>query len=315
MEIGMYTDNDGVIPEKERFRLVRIRPNMELRAKILWSVRSTFRGKGFLEVETPSLIPAPAPEENIETLATEDGYLAASPELQMKRLLMAGYERIFQICHCFRKGEFSPRHQQEFLMCEWYRVGEGIDALMADCESLVRDACREIGLPSQIRLEGEWERIEIRSIYRRLAGWDPCVTEDPRRFDRDMVGIIEPSLPLDRPVFLVGYPSYQASLAQMRPGEPPIAERFELYIRGIELANGFHELTDSREQRTRFVRESDVRREKGMHEYPFDEFFLKGLEQGMPDSSGIALGLDRLVMVLVGATALDNVLFFPRNRL
>lgn len=301
-------------------RLRRIRDRLEQRARITRAIRELFDSKGFLEVETPRRIQSPAPELQIDLEPTGDRFLAASPELQMKRLLAAGYERIYQICHCFRRGESGDLHQPEFTMIEWYRLGAGYQQLMLDCEELLEAAASSVGVFPEVALDGgtvalgaPFERIELADAFESAAGWRPGANPDPDRFDRDLVDKVEPWLPGDRPVFLVGYPAAMASLARIDPENQARAERFELYAGGLELANGFGELVDPLEQRRRFEEESAARVQRGAPRIPLDERFLSALEAGLGECAGIALGIDRLVMLLTGAARVDEVVAFPEG--
>ncbi|MFO8072011.1 MAG: EF-P lysine aminoacylase EpmA [Polyangia bacterium] len=304
----------------DRRRLASLRERLEARARIFAAIRDWFATNGFLEVETPIRIPAPAPEIHIDAEPCGDRYLIASPELQMKRLLAAGYERIFQICRCFRRGERGDRHLPEFTMLEWYRAGGGPRDLMRDCEELLHAGAEATGsfplverYGFRIDLSAPFERIEVAGAFERAAGWRPGADPDPSRFERDLVERVEPSLPADRPVFLDRYPAAMASLARICPEEPDTAERFELYAGGLELANGFGELTDPAEQRGRFVAERTARKKAGKDVYPLDERFLAALELGLAPCAGIALGLDRLVMLLTCAESIDEVVAFPEG--
>jgi lysyl-tRNA synthetase class 2 len=301
-------------------RLDTLKPALKKRAAIISSIRRFFEDTGFLEVETPLRISSPAPELHIDTEESLDRFLIASPELQMKRLLAAGYDRIFEICRCFRKGERGQNHLPEFSMLEWYRLGGGMDDLMNDCEALLR--CAAIGggvIGSVIRnghsidLNAPFYRIEVADAFERFAKWRPSGAPDPERFDRDLVEKVEPNLPVDRPVFLVGYPATMASLARLDPKNPERALRFELYAGGLELANGFCELTDAKEQRRRFETEEQERRSAGKPPYSLDERFLGALSLGLKDCAGIALGVDRLIMLLLCANAIDDVTAFPEG--
>lgn len=312
------TRADDSDPIRARRRLAGLRPRLRARAAIVSALRETLACDGFLEVETPARIPAPAPETHIDPEPSGSSFLIASPELQMKRLLAAGYERIFQICRCFRRAERGDLHLPEFTMLEWYRADGTTNDLMADCERLVEAAARAAGAFPEairggraIRLAPPWERLEIQDAFERWAGWRPGPSPDPFRFDRDLVSLVEPSLPADRPVFLAGYPAAMASLARLDPDDPERAERFELYIGGLELANGFAELTDPAEQRARFVEEQAARAAAGKPVSPIDERFLAALELGLPPAAGIALGLDRLAMLLTDAKTIDDVVAFP----
>lgn len=308
-------------PPGDRRRLESLRPRLEARARILAAIRGWFSERGFLEVETPLRIAGPAPERHIDAVSSGERFLSASPELQMKRLLAAGYERIYQLCRCFRAGERGARHLPEFTMIEWYRAGAGIDALMGDCEALAACAVRAAGwgLPPSgpdgvpVDLTPPFERIAVADAFERFAGWRPGADPDPARFDLDLVGKVEPALPAGRPVFLVGYPASLASLSRIDPADPSRALRFELYAGGLELANGFDELTDPAEQRRRFTADEAWRRATGKPPYPADERFLAALEAGMPPCAGIALGLDRLVMLLTAARTIDDVVAFPEE--
>jgi len=301
--------------QKKRNTLASKRRYLEARATILESIREYFKAEGFLEVETPQRIKAPAPEKYIDTEVCGDHFLIASPELQMKQLICSGYERVFQICHCFRSGERGPRHLSEFTMLEWYRSGEGEDALMTDCEKLLALSARRLGvfplLPGGcVNVAPPFERLTVADAFERAAGWRPGPSPDQLRFDMDLVDRVEPSLSLSKPVFLTDYPRSMASLARISPRNPDTAQRFELYAGGLELANGYAELTDPVEQRTRFELEEQFRRSEGKPPYPLDEEFLGALELGMKECSGIALGVDRLVMLLTGAPSIDHVVAF-----
>jgi lysyl-tRNA synthetase class 2 len=301
-------------------RLRETRPRLEQRARIGRAIRAWLDDQGFLEVETPLRIESPAPELHIDVEPSGERFLIASPELQMKRLLAAGYERIYQICRCFRRGERGDLHQPEFTMLEWYRRGGGTGDLMRDCEQLIEATAREVSaFPTverdgrSVDLTGPFERIEVGDAFERAAGWRPGSAPEADRFDRDLVDKVEPWLPFDRPVFLTGYPAAMASLARIDPTDPTRAERFELYAGGLELANGFAELTDPVEQRRRFEAESAARAEAGLATAPLDERFLATLENGLGECAGIALGVDRLVMLLTGAERVDEVVAFPEG--
>ena len=260
------------------------------RAGVLKRLRAFFDGRGFIEVETPVRIAAPAPEPHIDCPPAPSpsgtAYLRASPELQMKRLLAAGMERIYQIGPCFREGEQGRRHSPEFTMLEWYRANADYMDILSDMEALIAEI---------LALTPPFPRLTVREAYRKLAGWDPFDAWDADRFDLDMAVKIEPGLPRG-PVFLMDYPVPAASLAKLHEGA---AERWELYVDGVELANAFTELTDTDEQRRRFEAARAERRLLGEADYPLDEGFLCDLAH-MPPSGGVALGVDRLVMLACG---------------
>jgi lysyl-tRNA synthetase class 2 len=295
---------------------------LEARAAIIASLRAFFRREGYLEVETPHRIPAPAPEPHIDAPGADGWYLHTSPELCMKRLLAAGYPRLFQVCRCFRQGERGRRHLPEFTLLEWYCAGMGYRELMGFCERLVRHAAAAAGKPEhlvygqrQIALGTPWPRLTLADAFRRYAGSgvEQALAED--RFDERLALEVEPALAQwDQPVFLVDYPVACAALARRQPAAPHLAERFELYIAGLELCNSFGELTDPDEQRRRFERDRAVRRRGGKQDYPLPEPFLRELAS-MPAAAGSALGLDRLVMLLLDAASIDEVVAFTPEEL
>ncbi len=290
---------------------------LAIRSRVLQAVRSCFLERGFLEVETPVRLPAPALELHIEAQAAGDYYLRTSPELHLKRLLAAGHEKLFEMGPCFRRGEKGQRHNPEYTMLEWYRTRADYTDVLADCRELLPAvALQTIGTAHvvldgcTVDLAGEWHCVTVSEVFRDRAGWDPVESFDQDRFDLDMVNIVEPALPGDRPVVLMDYPKEAAALARCRDGNPPVAERWELYVAGLELANAYSELTDSTEQRRRFEECAALRKENGRPVYPMDEPFLDALSSGMPPSGGAALGIDRLVMLLTGADSIGQVRAF-----
>ena len=268
------------------------------RACVLRAIRAFFDARGFTEVETPVRIPAPAPEPHIDCPPSGDWFLRASPELQMKKLLAAGMERIYQIGPCFRAGEKGRRHSPEFTMLEWYRANADYLDIARDAEELLAEILRP-------RRSAALPRVTVREAYLRWAGWDPVETWDQDRFDFDMATKVEPNLPKE-PLFLTDYPAPAASLARLKSDDPRVAERWELYVNGIELANAFTELVDPVEQRRRFELAREERRALGEADYPLDEEFLDALAR-MPPSGGVALGVDRLVMLACGASSIADV--------
>ena len=291
---------------------------LKARAKIVAALRAFFDGQGFVEVETPVRIAAPAPEPHIDCPVVpsptggEATYLRASPELQMKKLLAAGMDRIYQIGPCFREGERGSRHNPEFTMIEWYRRDADYLAILSDIELLF---CTLSSLfcgdrpfnhgdrPLNPIEDRPFKRVTVREAYRRGAGWDPWTEWDQDRFDLDMATKIEPALKPEGAVFLMDYPPQAASLARLR-GD--VAERWELYVDGLELANCFTELCDPAEQRQRFEAARQERRQLGESDYPIDESFLSSLGS-IGSAAGVALGVDRLVMTLLGASSIDTV--------
>ncbi len=285
------------------------------RRRLLDAIRAFFRREAFLEVETPVRIPAPALEMHIDAVPSGDRYLRTSPELHMKRLLAEGVSPIFQMGPCFRAGEQGQRHRTEFTMLEWYRTNADYMDILADADALIRQVAREWcqdapGLVPAVDVERPWERMTVSEAYRRYAGWDPVVDFHADRFDLDMVNIVEPSLPPDRAVVLVDYPVAVAALARPCPSDPRVAERWELYLGGLEIANAFSELTDAAEQRRRFEACALARAAAGAEVYPLDRAFLDALDRGLPPCGGVALGVDRLLMALAGASTIAEVTAF-----
>jgi lysyl-tRNA synthetase class 2 len=306
-------DRLPVYSMEELTRLASKRANLALREKALRSIRRFFREQGFLEVTTPLVSPSLIPEEHIHAVEAETGFLLPSPEIHMKRLLAAGYDRIFQIGPCFRGRERGEQHLPEFTMLEWYRTGRDYMALADDCEGLLPAVCRAVCGDERIEYLGEsidlappWNRLTVREAFRTHAGWDPIAEQDPQRFERDLGLKVIPALRGERPCFLVDFPACEASLARRKADDPRVAERLELFAGGLELANGFSELTDPQEQRRRFEEANERRRARGAKAYPLPEKFLAFLGR-LPPSAGIALGIDRLVMLLAGASRIDEV--------
>lgn len=295
--------------------------NLKRRALICSTIRSFFTSRGYLEVETPILIPAPAPEAHIDAVQAGGLFLHTSPELCMKRMLAAGYRRLFQICKCFRAGERGGLHIPEFTMLEWYDTGGDYRDLMEETEELVREIARSLQSGRQIRFAGHmidltqpWQRLSVNEVF---ALHSPVPLETAVRenlFDEIIVTHIEPRLGIERPAFIYDYPVSMAALARAKPSDPSVAERFELYIGGIELANGFSELTDPVEQEARFIEAETLRREAGKPPYPPPRKFLAALAR-MPEAAGIALGVDRLAMIFSDTTEIADVVAFTPEEL
>ena len=311
------------------------------RAKIVSAIRRFFDDRGFIEVETAVRIPAPAPEEHIDcpivlarssSVAGEPAkeditYLRASPELQMKKLLAEGMDKIYQIGPCFREGEKGSRHNPEFTMIEWYRRKAGYLDIKSDLENLleqlgVGERCRCTmegkSLPVLCAPTPKFYTLRVRDAYREYAGWDPWVGSwDQDRFDFDMATKIEPAIKsIGGGVFLMDYPPQAASLAKIssssssslfpHPSSLPFAERWEFYWDGLELANCFTELCDSEEQRTRFEAAKKDRILLKESDYPIDNEFIECLPR-IGSAAGVALGVDRLVMILTKTKEISAV--------
>jgi lysyl-tRNA synthetase class 2 len=297
---------------------------LQMRAALFRLIRSFFDGRGFLEVDTPLRQPVIIPESTILPFSVDGQYLQSSPELCMKRLLAAGCSRIFQICSCFRKGEAGRLHHEEFTMLEWYRAGSDYSSLMADCEGLLRfivqglescgkdwsAGCLQKGF-SETVLASPWVRISVVEAFDSFSPISLTAALEKGRFDELLVEHIEPNLGFGRPAFLYDYPVELASLARCRRDNPLVAERFELYIDGVELANGFSELTDSSDQRARFSEEICVMEKDGRGGAGMPERFLDDLQK-LDSAAGIAVGIDRLFMLLMGYDSLaESVSFHP----
>jgi len=315
-------------------------------------VRAFLGGRGFEEVETPCLVPAPGMEPHVAAFEArfepEGGgagrplWLHNSPEYAMKRLLAEGFPRVFQLARVFRNGELSATHNPEFTMLELYRAGTDYRGIMEDLESLAEACARGVtggaAVPWRggvLDLAAPFERLPVAEAFRRHAGVEllACQGKVERLreaaraaglgpgapgdsfddlFFRILLERIEPAIGLARPTYLVDWPAPMAALARVKADDPALAERFELYAGGLELANGFSELTDAREQRARLEEEQALRRRLGRPAYPIDERFLEALPR-MPPSGGVAVGLDRLLMLLTGAERIDEVLLFPAS--
>jgi lysyl-tRNA synthetase class 2 len=326
------------------------RPFLLARGRILSALRDWFPRRGFLEVETPALQVSPGNEVHLHAFATELAtpgggrapmYLHTSPEFTCKKLLAAGEARVFSLSHVYRNRERGPLHHPEFTMLEWYRTNEPYETLMADCAAILVEAAKAAG-----SLQLQWkdrtadpyvapERLSVAEAFTTLAGIDLLATLDGDEgnggklaaaaraagvqvadddnwsdvFSRVLVERIEPRLGFGQPTLLDQYPLPEAAWAQ-RSADPRLAQRFELYACGVELANGFAEITDAAEQRRRFQDAMTERQRRYGEQYPIDEDFLAALAD-MPPASGIALGFDRLVMLATGATRIEQVLWAP----
>lgn len=281
-----------------------------------------FSERGFLEVETPFRIPANAPEEFIDPVPTLSWQLQTSPEICMKRLLCRGYDKIFQICRCWRSDERGSRHLSEFTMLEWYRSDADYHDLMQDCRGLlqyVADSCTTDSFFTRNGLKIDphqsWQHFSVQEAFLQFTKAGALDSVKNGLFDELLTAEIEPAFEkFEVPVILQDYPAQLAALARLKSDTPDYAERFELYVGGLELANGFSELTDPLEQRTRFEEANLMRQQLGKSKLPLPEPFLTELS-AMPSSAGIALGVDRLVMLTTGAERIDQVVAFTPESL
>jgi lysyl-tRNA synthetase class 2 len=295
---------------------------LEARARVLASAREFFVSRGYLEVETPIAVPCPGLDLHLDAFALhETRFLATSPEYQMKRLLSAGHGRIFQITRAFRAGEAGERHNPEFTILEFYRPNAGVEEVMRDTEQLVaRVTGGSVHVDRTIDLRPPFARMTLVEAFERFAGASESDTlrwaaEDEDRFFEKLAFEVEPALAeLDHAVFITDYPASQASLARKKPSDPRFAERFELYVAGVELCNGFGELVDPVEQRARFERDQSERSRRGKPVYPIDERFVEALSS-MPPAGGNAIGLDRLIALVCGTRAIAPVMAFTDDEL
>lgn len=289
--------------------------NLALRSQLLRAVRDFFYRHDFIEVETPVRIDAPAPEEYIEAIASGNAFLRTSPELEMKSLLVDGAEKIFQIGSCFRLGEYGRKHRSEFTMLEYYAAGWDYLALASFTAEMLADSISSIAGSCRITFAGNeydlsrTEYITVAEAFERYAAISVAEAEKADIFDELIVTKIEPNLGKTGITFLCDYPANRASLARLSPQDKSVAQRWEMYVAGIELANAFGELTDAAEQKSRFRASAQFRKEHGMTEYPEAVNFLRALEKGLPESSGCALGFDRLTMLLCDAGDIGEVRF------
>ncbi len=342
----------GPAPDFDRFsaRAGRLRKNLETRARTLSAIRRFFEGRGFLEVETPLLVTAAGQEPHLTPFETEyrdprrrlRRYLTTSPEYAMKRLLAAGFERVYQVCKSFRNGdgERGPQHNPEFTILEWYRAFASYEDIAQDTEQMVSAVAQEVLGATRLSYRNQpvdltppWERVTVQDALLRHARIDlaahpdaPSLCRSAREsgfsavapddtwdvaFFKVFLDGVEPHLGRGRPTLLMDYPASMSALARRRADAPGLAERFEVYIAGVELANAFSELNDPREQRARFLAEQAERRAHGGTPPPLDDRFLSAMEAGIPPAGGIALGVDRLVTLLTGADDIRDVMAFP----
>jgi lysyl-tRNA synthetase class 2 len=288
---------------------------LHLRHILAQTMRDFFLKQDFWEVDTPTRIPAPAPELHIQAIPCDDAFLRTSPELHMKRMLAAGAKAIFQLGPCFRMHEHGARHRPEFMMLEWYRIDADYMDILKDMQQLlvaVHNAVHHHPPAKAVcNPNHTWNICTVSDTYQQHANWNPIEDFDANQFDLDMVNIIEPSFPKDRYTILMDYPVPVAALSRCKPQNPTVAERWELYAGDLEIANAFSELNDPKEQRERFNHAIEKKRAIGEPIAPLDEAFLSALEHGMPPCAGVALGFDRLLMALTGSRDISQVIPFP----
>jgi lysyl-tRNA synthetase class 2 len=301
----------------ESERLGRIKDNLIRRALIFDLTRKFFKDRGYLEVDTPIRCSAIAPEEFIFPEKSGDWFLAASPELHMKRLLAASYDKIFQISRCFRKGERGKLHNPEFTMIEWYAAGSDYMGVMQETQELVYYIAQNLKTGPKLHYQGKdidisvpWPKMTVRNALKKYAGWDPVSDFDGERFDDDVTFKVIPNVAETKPCILYDYPRQVASLARLKRNNHAVAERAECFIGGLELANAYSELIDAEEQRKRFSEDIKKIKETQNRVMPMPEMFIDAVKDMKP-TGGIALGMDRLVMLFCDAASIDEVLAFP----
>lgn len=281
------------------------------RASLLRRIRAHLDALGFMEVQTPVLVASPGTEVHIDPLEVtglhSPRWLQTSPEFHMKRLLCDGASRIYQICPCFRREELGDQHEPEFTMLEWYQTGMTMDGMMRGTESLI----------SEVMLQSHpwptpWPRATVREVLARYADDNaPAAFDDPDRFSEVWATQVHHRLGEESPLFVTHWPRHAAALARLNEGDPSCANRFELYVHGVELCNGFEELTDPQQQRARFNRDLRERRKLQKDALPLDEPFLEALERGLPPCAGNALGVDRLMMIDGPYETIQDTKAFP----
>jgi lysyl-tRNA synthetase class 2 len=326
-------------PADNTWRPTATRAMLELRAALLAHTRRFFADRGVLEVDTPAVVNAAVTDVHIHSarvLFADPAlpyFLHTSPEYAMKRLLAAGSGDIYQICHVVRGLERGQQHNAEFTLVEWYRIGFSLDRLMNEVDALVRHLLGDVAITisserltyreaflRELQLDPFIASVDELAEVAKTIGFTSSATADQPADQRDellellMGAIVGPRLGHNSLTFVHGYPASQAALARLDTEDPRAALRFEVYCKGIELANGFHELSSAAEQRARFERDNAERRRLGMPAHGIDERLLAALEAGLPECAGVALGFDRTLMLAAGATHIDDVLPFPTDR-
>ena len=340
---------------KHVLHIIKNKQKLELRFAVLKLIREWFEREGFTEVDAPIVVSEPGQEPNIEPMKLDVhnekgqafvGYLHTSPEYAMKKMLAAGFDKIFYLGKCFRDREsFGHNHNPEFTILEWYRAKRDFRAIMDDTESLCRFVAGEVGrskrkallnVENVKKLSGKWERVSMRELWKDFVGvelsdyltvkslrklcvqrgYQPAKGEDYEElFYRIFLNEVEPKLGMGRPIIVYNYPACMASLSSLCKKDKRYAQRFEVYFAGSELANAFTELTDADEQLARLTSERAIRKKRGMLVYNIDREFIEALRFGLPRSGGIALGVDRLIMSIIGCKNIDDVIVLPMSKL
>jgi len=329
----------------------QLKEMLQQRAMVVKAIRDFFWKENFLEVETPQLVPQPSMEPYLEVFETalldqqrqpSRAFLTSSPEFSMKKLLAKDVGNMFQICKSFRNAEgLSSRHNPEFTILEWYRVGQDYTAIMDDCENLFRFIGKALGLKTlkfrdyEYDLAEPWERLSVPEAFAKFAGIDLETMLDESRlkdvakqkgysvgadstweevYNQIFLNEIEPHLGLEKPCILYDYPAEQAALSRRKTSDPRLAERFEFYVAGLELGNAFSELTDWQEQLARLEADRQEKIRIGRTVFDIDMEFIEALKSGMPPTAGIAVGVDRVVMLFLNQTDIQSVLVFPAHK-
>ena len=315
----LHFDRDLSAARTDVARLAGKRERLQARARMLATLRQWFSQNGFLEVESPVRIPAPALEDYIDAVEAGAGrWLRTSPELHLKRLLAAGYERIFEIGPCFRAGESGDHHREEFTMLEWYRRGGDWRILMEDIYNMVRACARELGhgeagFPFRgrtIHFEQAWQELTVSEAFDRYAEMPLAEAIRKGEFELQLCEKVEPNLGNDTPLFLTEYPEECSGLSAPLEGRPGFVARWELYVAGLEIGNACSELVDPSEQERRFQATAELRSREERPVYPMDQPFMNAIWNGLAPSAGTAIGLDRLAMVLTNADDIAEVKAF-----
>jgi len=287
------------------------------RAEIIQAIRQYFWKNGFLEVETPIRVATPAMEDYIEAEPSGEFYLRTSPELHMKRLLSEKFNKIFQIGSCFRMDEKGTRHRPEFTMLEWYRTNSDYKQILDDTIKLIQEIAQQTLNTQQITyqdynitLNQPWQTITVKDAFAKYANCTLKHAINNDIFEETLVEQVEPNLGFSTPTILIDYPATIAGLAKLDPNNPQIAQRWELYICGLELANAYSELLDPEEQLARFTQCKKLRIRENRPIYPIDQKFITALKTNIPPSGGIALGIDRLIMILLNITNIIDTMTF-----
>ncbi len=287
--------------------------SLQLRASVYREIRGYLDSQGFCEVSTPVRVRIPALEDTIDAIPAGSWWLRTSPELHMKRLIQAGAERIYQLGPCFRAGEHGRRHRSEFCMLEFYEGNADYRDILRRTQGLFRHVSRALAVTEAAFWGSEWEVLTVEEAFRRYTHISAVQAVEQGDFDYLLVDRIERHLGVGRPTVLIDYPTKLAALARRSPQNPEVAERWELYANGLELANAYSELVDAGEQRARFEESASTRAHAGHEVYPLDEAFLGALEAGMPPTGGIAIGVDRLIMAMGKTDNIADTLAFPRE--